>query len=153
MWIGTEGQGLFIYESSRDYFEEGDLAKPVNLELPADSITTITTDSVGRLWVGYFKKGISIIYNDQIRNFEYDSANENSLINNEVRDVFIDQTGVIWIGTWDGVSRVSSQFEAFDLYVFSDLNDQLNDERVVSFEEETKGGLLDWYFWGRVISI
>ena len=137
IWIGTEGEGLYKYKFSGNKRIEDELATPVSIELRSDSITTIHSDSEGRLWIGYFEKGISLIDNkNNIKHFYHDASNSYSLINDEVKDICVDQTGVVWIGTWDGVSRVSSYFGAFKLYISSDKEGGLHDDRVVAFEEE-----------------
>ena len=33
----------------------------------------------------------------------------------DVNDIFVDRTGVTWIGTWDGLSRLTPHFDAIQL--------------------------------------
>ena len=138
VFIGTFGKGMYRYEASQNHFEQP--VRHLDLDLPSDSITVIYSDNDTRFWVGFLNRGLSLIYHqDNIRHFTYDPSNPYSIADNAVVDVLIDRTGVIWIGTWDGLSRLSPSFEAFDLFVHSDEEGGLSFDRVVSFEEEGAG--------------
>ena len=137
VWIGTEGEGLFRYNSSGDVLVDQDVATKVDIDLAENLVRAIHTDTQGRLWIGYSREGVSLFYSeDNVRHFTRDPSGQYGLKNEEVKEIFVDKTGVVWIGTWEGVSRMSPSFETLELYVYSDQDGALNDGRVVAFEEE-----------------
>ena len=139
--IGTFGKGMYRYEASVNQFEQP--ISHVDLDLPSDSITVIQADEEGRFWVGSLNEGLALIYDrNDIRHFMYDPSNSYSISDNQIADILIDRTGVVWIGTWDGLSRLSPVFEVFDLFTHSEEEGSLSSVRVVSFEEESPG-----YYW------
>ena len=140
VWIGTLGQGLFVYNSSVDRLSEESGISPVSLELPSDSITTLLAGDDGKLWIGFFGDGMVVVdHTNEIRRFIYEAGNNYGLLNDQVFDIYRDRTGVVWVGSWDGLSRLSPHYEAFQLYIRSNEPGGLTDPRVVAFEEESPG--------------
>lgn len=147
VWIGTEGEGLFRYNSSGDVLSDRDVATKVDIDLSSESVRAIHTDRQERLWIGYPREGISLFYSENnIKHFIRDPTDEYGLNNDEIKEIYVDKTGVVWIGTWEGVSRISPFFETFELYVYSEQEGELNDDRVGAFEEETE----DIYWIGTI---
>lgn len=84
-------------------FEDYKLEKKVDSKdgLPNDFLTNVFEDSTGRLWftgqggLSEYKDGTFVNYNK-----------DNGLAGNNVRTIYEDKEGVLWIGTYDeGISR------------------------------------------------
>lgn len=70
--------------------------------LGENNCTAIFCDNQNRVWVGHQTAGISIIYPDSVQQF----SENNGLVNNEVHDIYQDDSGKIWIATFGGVSTL-----------------------------------------------
>ena len=69
-----------------------------------NSITTITEDNNGNLWLGTWGKGV-LIFNKKTKNIKqyyYNKDNPGSLSYNRIMKILIDKEGNIWIGTFGG---------------------------------------------------
>ena len=105
MWLGTFGSGLLLAEKKGD--------KLVFRRFPEfreqqNRIRTIFQDKSGLIWVGG-NSGVTVfnpeeLINDGSRfiNFQFDSKNARSLGNNEVKVIYEDRKGRIWLGTSGG---------------------------------------------------
>lgn len=58
----------------------------------------------GDAWAGTANHGLLTLNKSNIAQFKADSGNKNSLTSNTVWDIFIDRTGLIWIGTTKGIN-------------------------------------------------
>ena len=110
LWIGFEGAGLAIFDPSRKEFTP--IALPGIGDDPV-SVRTIIEDRYGRIWVGTDGDGLSIleiapnpagrgIGPYSVTHLVSDPTLEYSLSSDKIRDVFIDMTGLVWIGLRDG---------------------------------------------------
>ncbi len=106
IWIGTaRGISLFDAEdgSFRNYIPDNE-----KFHLPPDVDTNITStileDDSGRLWVGtahgLFK--FNIEEKEFVHHYQANPVDSTSLGHNNVRDIYQDRSGVIWIGTRGG---------------------------------------------------
>lgn len=69
-------------------------------------ITTIAEDQEQRLWVGTSNAGLHKFEpaTQQFSHFGHNSADANSIINNNIRKITVDHKGLLWIGTQEGLS-------------------------------------------------
>jgi len=94
-------------------------------------VFAIEEDSMGNIWVGYWKKGIAKITFDKQSetytsvNYQNELNDTNSLSNNFVRDIFEDSNGNIWVGTIRGLNKLK-QDEIGNIAFTSYLNDPEN---------------------------
>lgn len=111
IWVGFETEGLALFDQKTRLFQpvplDSDPFSPV-------SVRAIIEDDQGRLWVGTDGLGIFVLTEGPtptssagIPEFSVDRILSNpylqySLSSNKVRDIFIDKTGLVWIGLRDG---------------------------------------------------
>lgn len=96
LWIGTGNNGL------QKYFNGEFQSYTIKEGLGSNTVSYITQDSQGTIWVGTFG-GLSKIINDRIINVY--PENQNSL--SFVREIYEDGDGVYWIGTYgNGLFRL-----------------------------------------------
>ena len=111
IWVGFETEGLALFDQTTRLFQ------PVQLDsdpFTPISVRAIIEDDQGRIWVGTDGLGIFVLTDDTaavsetgIPGFSVDRILSNpylefSLTSNKVRDIFIDTTGLVWIGLRDG---------------------------------------------------
>ncbi|WP_460542301.1 hybrid sensor histidine kinase/response regulator transcription factor [Echinicola sediminis] len=100
LWIGTHS-GLFYFDVESGEFEL--FGKYSGQELTNDLIQDITLDKHQRLWVGTYD-GLNVIDSTHtlIRKMKHDPKKNNGLTGNDIRALFTDRQGGIWIATYYG---------------------------------------------------
>ncbi|MEP6930897.1 MAG: two-component regulator propeller domain-containing protein, partial [Flavobacterium sp.] len=94
IWIGTDHQGIFIYNTATDSISNITNNPDNNSSLASNNIGCLYKDDTGTMWAGHNKKGISY-YNNSFGN----------LVNIELQDckdvsTFLeDKKGNLWLGT------------------------------------------------------
>ncbi len=105
IWCGTLEEGLFVYEEGRFRHVE----TPYNYEPLA---AELFEDSRGRLWIKGFADGVWLVDNNIFKHFTI----KNNLVQDDVKTIFEDRFGNIWIATQGGLSKYGrSLFEIYDL--------------------------------------
>ena len=69
----------------------------------------------GALWIGTTDNGVVVYYPErkEIRRLKHDPDNTRSLCNNQVKKIAVDRTGVAWVVTGIGVSKVAPRLKKF----------------------------------------
>jgi serine phosphatase RsbU (regulator of sigma subunit)/ligand-binding sensor domain-containing protein len=152
LWVGTFGGGLDKFDRKTETFihykfDPDDNGQP----------RTVAEDKAGNLWIGLFGGGLSkLVLNpdDQKKerreifdtggniftNYQHDPTNLNSLSNNSIQSIFIDDDGIIWIGTFGGgLNRFDPETETFTL--FTDWNSDLPDNVIYSVLGDKNGNI------------
>jgi len=153
VWLGTENDGLFIYNPNSDAFShyKQDITKPNSIS--SNSLWSLLTTKNGVLWMGPFKNGLSF-FDPAYRKFTHiqkDPFSQNSLSNNIVNCFKEDEKGNLWIGTDGGGlsywNRSENSFQEYSL-----ANDKLHSNVVLSIFKDTKEKL--WIgSWAKGLSI
>ena len=74
--------------------------------LPTNEINALATDAAGNIWVAT-EEGLALINARREWEFTYTTSNS-GLIDNRVKSLLFDEVeGELWIGTFDGLSRLS----------------------------------------------
>lgn len=103
LWIGTKHNGLNLYNRQGNSFKHYSRSEN-SLNTPGiDDIRKMTVDKKGQLWIGT-QEGISLLDTERMRfeTYLHDSSNPLSLGENSVFDIYEDNCGSIWIGTYFG---------------------------------------------------
>lgn len=100
MWIGTE-EGL--------NFWQGQVGRRTGLI--NSFVNTIGIDGINNKWIGT-ANGITVLNNDGRTQTDYTTGNS-PLVSNNIRSfAFNEETGEVWIGTTNGLSRFQTPFTA-----------------------------------------
>lgn len=104
LWIGTENEGLNLFNEQNETFIKYRYDEYNPGSLNNESIHSIYQDDKGNLWIGTFAGGINISrrYSDAILHFQNLPGAKMSLSNNVVTAFLEDHKGRIWIGTDGG---------------------------------------------------
>ena len=113
IWIGTDGDGLLRFDYNNKVLK---IFNPIDdgSHLKSISISALESDGNGNIWIGgsppIDSKFYSIdesnpglfklnIKSRKIQQYQSDPKNEKSLSSNLILSLFIDKTGVLWVGT------------------------------------------------------
>ena len=109
IWLGLKDGGISMAYSGSDKINTI-MPHPVKEPyLPAETIRAVTKDSKGKIWLGYYTKGL-YYYNERshfFENFKIDKAASNPDWE-RVRTLFSSSDGSIWAGTYKGILRISN---------------------------------------------
>lgn len=130
MWIGTYGDGLYLYNWKK--FSRID----ANLELYLQTVLDIYFDNKGNAWLATLNSGVCE-YNLQNKTFAWLRESE-GLSNNHVRSITQDNSGNYWFGTSGGgvCNYFGKQFTHYDK-----SGGQLAGNYVYSIYRNSKGNL------------
>ncbi len=76
--------------------------------LSNNSITCITQDSYGKLWIGTWD-GLNIYNSQSFRIFRHEPGKDNVISNNVIRSIREQRPGVIWVSTDYGINRIDTE--------------------------------------------
>jgi signal transduction histidine kinase/ligand-binding sensor domain-containing protein len=109
VYIGTRGNGVNVYDPQKQTFEK--ITYKVEEDMFGGSARAIAEEEDGSLWLGTWGDGLVELDKNykEIRRFKYDSLNEKSLSNNQVRVVKPDKQGRLWLGTNMGVNVLNTK--------------------------------------------
>lgn len=134
LWVGTFNGGIskanlkakpfgYMYH---DPMDAGSIADNV--------VTAVCTDNEGNLWIGTYDKGISIIGAGGTRHIAFNNVDNIGLSHDQIRSLYCDSRGTMWIGTRTGLLSTDSRATQFK--GFYDINryrhavyDIMEDER------------------------
>ncbi|MBS4035329.1 MAG: response regulator [Ignavibacterium sp.] len=102
LWVGTYGQGLFLYDINSEKAEQIEIKSPTFQTSAYNYVKSLCTDKNGNLWVGFWGGGIARIKNGVFDIRINESNNNYSLSNNDVWAILQDKKGRIWVGTNGG---------------------------------------------------
>lgn len=116
LWISTYHRGLdYLDKKSGKFQHYNRLTLP---DLPSDKIWTVTDGKDGYLYIGHAVQGMSILSlkDKRVKNFRHIPDDLQSLPSNEVKCIYKDSNGNIWVGTNKGLAlfnRKTGKFMTF----------------------------------------
>jgi serine phosphatase RsbU (regulator of sigma subunit)/ligand-binding sensor domain-containing protein len=157
LWVATDfgGLNLFDRETETFYRIQNDPDNPNSI--PNNSLRAVAEDKFGNLWIGSFGGGLSkLVLNpadkkkerkevfdtggEIFTNYQHDPSDLNSLSDNSIQSIFIDDDGIIWIGTFGGgLNKFDPESETFTL--FTDENSDLPNNVIYSVLGDEKGNI------------
>lgn len=98
LWVGTDNGGVHYADVNRKAFNHYTYGV-------GNSIRALCEDDDKRLWIGTRNSGIIRINKDRssYSTFSYGTTNESQTVNNQIRKIYKDRKGLIWIGTRGGL--------------------------------------------------
>ncbi|MCI0395236.1 MAG: protein kinase [Chloroflexi bacterium] len=98
IWVTTSGDGIYRFDGDQiDHFERDNPA----VELLSNHVTGVTIAPDGTLWFGFSYDGAGHFDGQNWTFYRW----EDGLIINDVRDIFVDDSGAVWFATSGGVTR------------------------------------------------
>jgi signal transduction histidine kinase/ligand-binding sensor domain-containing protein/DNA-binding response OmpR family regulator len=102
IWAGTENGGLSRLDIRTNKFEHHVADKDYPKSISDNSIKALYKDNEGRLWIGTFSFGLSVIDPYQNKFTSLKAAYQNTVVN----ALYKDSKGRFWIGTEGGIMKV-----------------------------------------------
>lgn len=103
IWITTKGGGIVLYSPETDTYRQVHRTDSEEGSLTGENITSVCVDAAGIVWIGtvgelnkYDKNKI------KFQHYYHDSKNSNSLSDDNIRNIFQDDQGVIYVATSAG---------------------------------------------------
>ncbi|MCX6327225.1 MAG: response regulator [Bacteroidia bacterium] len=108
LWIGTEGGGLHYYDQREDKYLH--YLHSNGNGIVDNNIKSLAKDGRGNLWIGTFS-GLSClnIKTQQFTNYYNEKGLTNTLSNNQVHAIYIENDRRIWLGTNGGGLQILDQ--------------------------------------------
>jgi len=119
MWIGTRG-GLCRYDGYDVKVFQYDSRDTTSLSDNSiiGTAKLIVEDHYGNLWIGTQQKGLNKFdpFTEDFTRYRYIHGEVNSLSNDHIRWLYLDDKDILWIGTWDGLNKYQSESNDFKIY-------------------------------------
>ena len=145
-WVGTHGDGLYLMQlpdnASNDVTKQDWQPKFHNYvfsgkdtgDISSNMIRAIIQDTKDRIWIGTVH-GLNIIAPDELPSddflkiteekpeisfdsYFYSNIDPNSLAHDDISSIYEDEQGIIWLGTFSGISKYNWYNNQFDNYEF-----------------------------------
>ncbi|GAK51219.1 histidine kinase [Candidatus Moduliflexus flocculans] len=141
IWVGTMGRGVNRFDPRTEQFQQylpGGRYGASGLGL--DTVSAITEDSEGNLWFGAIQEGLVCLHvkDQQVTRYFNQPDNPESLSNNNVWTLFLDTSGVVWVGTAGGLNKFDVSRQTFVSYR---QKDGLPSDVIYGILEDEKGNL------------
>jgi len=118
LWIGTN-KGLNRYDLKSSQFTHW-LHEPDNPDsLSSSMVRALCMDQDGAIWIGTEGGGLDkFVFNNKetpvsqkgtFLHYKHNADNRGSLNDNNVSSIYMDQSGILWIGTYKGLNRFDSR--------------------------------------------
>lgn len=128
LWVACN-EGLDRYDRATDSFYHVPGDSEHLDSLGNDAVETILEDTEGRLWIGQFSKGITIISNKSnldslsYEHFIHNPVDPTSIAGNRVYDLMQDSKGVVWAGIYGNYAhKFNAETNQFDKIELRDNN-------------------------------
>ena len=142
LWVGNS-RGLYrITSSNGAHLLE-------KMELPANNqafpgVRALKVDQNEQLWIGTNDDGLWSIDiakpKVQLHKYRHKEYNPNSILSDQIFQIFEDRQGVIWMGTKNGASRFDRNRQGFiHINQEFDSENSVNDNTIWSFAEDGSG--------------
>ncbi|TZF86104.1 response regulator (plasmid) [Pedobacter sp. BS3] len=144
LWIGTEGNGLFVYDTASGKLVNYRHARTDNSSIADNDVRSIKKDNEGNIWVGTFR-GLSV-YDSKSQTFQsyyHQSSIPYTISQNSVRYIYRDKQDGMWLGTfYGGVNYYHASDIKFNLLNQNAGRLSLNDQVINVIKQDAKGN-----FW------
>jgi ligand-binding sensor domain-containing protein/two-component sensor histidine kinase len=116
-WLGSWDNKVYSYSPANKLEIGGKPAEPVQ-GLPADEMVSFAEDDHHQIWMAGKNTGITV-YNRltrQVHFLRHHPFIEGTLTNDHANVVYIDRSGIVWVGTDNGLNKYNPLFSPFIQY-------------------------------------
>lgn len=108
IWLGQKDGGISMAYSGSEKINSVTPHPVKEPHLPAETIRAVTKDNKGKIWLGYYTKGL-YYYNSDSNVFEKFRIEKASSSPDweRIRTLFTASDGTLWAGTYKGMLRIS----------------------------------------------
>ena len=107
VWVATWGDGIYVLKNGETTFINY-TKKNTSGSLKTDKVRCFTEDDSGRVWIGSFLEGVYFFdpNTQKIKAPQGDSYSNSEIVEKDVKVIYHDSYGYIWIGTSSGLYHV-----------------------------------------------
>ncbi|HWB93774.1 MAG TPA: two-component regulator propeller domain-containing protein [Puia sp.] len=142
LWFGTSDGGIDMLQADGLHFRRFKNRKNDPQSLVSNRIYSIKPDGNGELWIGT-EEGLNIFdpYTAKVRRVIGNARNKYGLKGRSVRSIFIDKSGIYWVGTVQGgVNKYDKNLGFFNLVQYNPFDPWgLSSSKITSFAEAGNG--------------
>lgn len=104
MWLGSWDK--VVYRVNARHEEEKFAPGKAPFSFPGDDPLAFAEDKYGHIWIGGQYNGLYFFHpaTEKFFHYRHDPSREGSLADNRVNCIYIDNAGIVWIGTTKGIS-------------------------------------------------
>ena len=117
IWIGTGSSGVGRFDPRHGDFERFTHTHDSLGSIASNKIRDIVQDDRGTVW---FATDAGLVeWREREKGFatyQHDAGDDHSLIGDRLNTLFVDASGVLWVGAWDGISRWNYFSDTFSYY-------------------------------------
>ncbi len=158
LWIGTDDGGLNKYNRSSDNFTRYTFNPDNPNSISHNSVRAIAQDQAGVMWLGTFGGGLNklvlqpeveknrgkaeVFKSEEVifNHYKHVPNDQLSLTHNSIQSIFVDEQGILWIGTFGGgLNRFDPKTENFEH--FTESNSELPNNVIYGVLGDSRGNI------------
>lgn len=136
LWIGTANSGILKIDYKTKKVEKVKITGE-NQKL---IVKSMIEDLNGDIWIGT-TSGLIKYSENKVVKYVNRADDAKSLVNDFVLTVYRDKAGLIWVGTYNGISRVNTEQKFINYQKIAGVNNSLSGESVSAIYEDSKKNL------------
>jgi len=108
-------------------------------------VENMVFDDLGKLWIGTARHGVMVFEPvvGELKLLQHDRDNPMSISNDQIYSIYVDRSGIIWVGTFSGVNKYDRHSSKFRHYrQLSEQSYPLLSDVIFGFHEDTDGTIL-----------
>lgn len=141
MWIGTDGGGINIFNTTT-LNRKLLVPEKHKSSLTSSAVNAVYQDREGRIWIGTLRGGINILdqNKNRFRTISYDPMRANSLSSNFIISFCEDEKRNVWIGTdGQGLCYWDRTKNTFTSYTHNSIKKSLSNNNVADIQRDYLG--------------
>jgi ligand-binding sensor domain-containing protein/signal transduction histidine kinase/DNA-binding response OmpR family regulator len=140
LWIGTFANGVLVYNLKQNKVNTNKLSSALHDLLDESGVYVIKKEDDSIFWIGTFGKGL-VRYNQNAKTlkvFKHEESNPNSISNNRIRSLLIDNKKQVWVGTQSGLSLINFNGNSARIKRFFFDGEILSGDDILTIFEDSK---------------
>lgn len=129
IWLGSWNEGIYFLKKGSNSFVNFDTSNTKGIA--SNRMLTFSEDSKGIIWIGTYQKGLHyyIPTENKFYHCDFNLFAKKGLTDGDIRKVLVDSNDVIWIGSTQGLFRVTHD-ENFNFTVESLKDKMMKDKNM-----------------------
>lgn len=151
LWVGTDDAGLLFYPFTKDLLldikNSTQFYQQSQTPIPGNKITSllISENYNDVIWLGTMQSGFAKLIKTKQKTYlseiYYAGKENNNCTDNNIRCIFEDKNGLIWIGTQNGLNCFDPFNKTFEKFYSSSDSTSLNDNIINTITEDSFGNI------------